>query len=129
MGLVTGNAEAGARIKLEPSGLNRFFPFGGFGGDGNERKDLAARALERAREAAGQEVHPAKTLIVGDTDADIVAGNANGFLTVGVATGWGSIEAMQQAGATAIFDDLTPANGFETWLEATWDLAQETDPV
>src|SRR5262245_10227187 len=31
LGLMTGNIEAGARVKLDPFGMNRFFPSGGFG--------------------------------------------------------------------------------------------------
>ena len=33
LGLLTGNLEAGARIKLNPFGLNEYFPAGAFGSD------------------------------------------------------------------------------------------------
>ena len=34
LGLLTGNIERGARMKLEPAGLNRYFSFGAFGSFG-----------------------------------------------------------------------------------------------
>ena len=40
VGLLTGNWEIGARAKLAPFGLNRFFDFGAFGEDGVRRNEL-----------------------------------------------------------------------------------------
>ncbi len=40
LGLTTGNVEAAAHIKLTRAGLNRFFSFGGYGSDSNERTEL-----------------------------------------------------------------------------------------
>ena len=37
VGLGTGNLERGARIKLEPTGLNRYFEFGAYGSDAENR--------------------------------------------------------------------------------------------
>src|SRR5712671_6821141 len=37
VGLATGNIEAGARIKLQRGNLNRYFAFGGFGSDSENR--------------------------------------------------------------------------------------------
>ncbi len=37
LGLGTGNLEAGARLKLQRSQLNPYFPFGGFGSDAEAR--------------------------------------------------------------------------------------------
>jgi len=50
MGLLTGNLEKGARIKLEPFGLNTFFPFGAFGSDHEDRNYLLPVAIERFQE-------------------------------------------------------------------------------
>ncbi|MEK9145216.1 MAG: HAD family hydrolase [Elusimicrobiota bacterium] len=49
LGLGTGNVEEGARIKLEPSGLNGYFSFGGFGSDSFHRASLLKTAVRRAR--------------------------------------------------------------------------------
>src|SRR5215471_14581398 len=40
LGLLTGNLERGARLKLEPPRLNSFFPFGAFGSDSPDRYEL-----------------------------------------------------------------------------------------
>src|SRR5438309_3256698 len=39
LGLLTGNIERGARLKLAPPGLNRYFPFGAFGSDSAKREE------------------------------------------------------------------------------------------
>ncbi len=119
-GLVTGNIEAGARIKLEAFGFNRYFPFGGFGGDGEERAVLVERARERAEAYAGAPFAPGDVLVVGDTVHDVAAGLARGYLTAGVATGSTPARELLQAGAHAAFEDLTPEGGFENWLAARW---------
>jgi phosphoglycolate phosphatase len=48
LGLVTGNLEASAHIKLHRAGLNRFFSFGGYGSDSTDRGELTRIALRRA---------------------------------------------------------------------------------
>ena len=40
LGLVTGNVEAAAHIKLHRARLNRFFSFGGYGSDSTDRGEL-----------------------------------------------------------------------------------------
>src|SRR5215475_11549837 len=54
LGLLTGNLERGARMKLEPPGMNPHFPFGAFGSDSEDRYRLPAIALARAREHCGR---------------------------------------------------------------------------
>jgi phosphoglycolate phosphatase len=122
LGLLTGNLERGARIKLDPFGLNSYFPFGAFGSDHEDRAALAVRALELASARCRDAISPERVLVVGDTEHDIQAGRRNEFLTAGVTTGFGSREAMEAAGAHAIFETLAPEHGFETWLRERWDL-------
>jgi len=129
LGLLTGNIEAGARIKLAAFDLDRFFPFGGFGGEGPERRDLAVLAHRRARKEDGSDIPAGHVLVIGDTTADIEAGNVHGFLTVGVATGWSPAEKLEAAGADAVFRDLTPESGFEAWLEERWGVALKEEPA
>jgi phosphoglycolate phosphatase len=122
LGLLTGNLERGARIKLDPFGLNSYFGFGGFGSDHEDRAALAFRALELGRARSGQFIPPEHVLVIGDTEYDISCGRKNGFLTVGVMTGFGTRESMVAEGAHAIFETLAPEHGFETWLRERWDL-------
>ncbi len=124
LGLLTGNVERGARIKLEPFGFNRYFPFGGFGSDADDRAVMALRARERAEALAARPFTPADVLVVGDTSADVAAGRVHGFLTAGVATGSTGMEALRAAGATAVFEDLSTGRGFEGWLLDRWNLGE-----
>src|SRR5205823_2832839 len=45
LGITSGGLEAGAHAKLARAGLNRFFSFGGYGSDSNERIELTRRAI------------------------------------------------------------------------------------
>ena len=49
VGLLTGNIEPGARVKLAPTGLWPLFRVGAFGSDDIDRRRLPAVACERAR--------------------------------------------------------------------------------
>ena len=122
LGLLTGNIEKGARIKLDPFGLNAYFPFGGFGSDHEDRAVLAVKAWEIGRTRAKKPIAPEHVLVVGDTEHDVTAGKQNGFLTAGVTTGFGTREALTAVGVDAVFEDLSPAHGFLVWLRERWDL-------
>jgi len=56
LGLVTGNVEAAAHIKLHRARLNRFFSFGGHGSDSDNRGDITRIALKRASFVYGDNV-------------------------------------------------------------------------
>jgi phosphoglycolate phosphatase len=71
LGLVTGNVEAAAHIKLHRAQLNRFFSFGGYGSDSTNRGELTKIALERATLVYGEPVSAAQAIAVGDTPHDI----------------------------------------------------------
>ncbi len=99
LGLTTGNVEAAAHIKLARSGLNRFFSFGGYGSDSNERAELTRRALERGQLVSGGALVESSCISVGDTPRDVAAGHGAGIEVVGVATGNFSVEQLREAGA------------------------------
>jgi HAD superfamily hydrolase (TIGR01509 family) len=50
-------------------------------------------------------VTPSRCLMVGDTTADIIAGNAAGLVTVGVLCGFGDQAELEQAGADIVLAD------------------------
>jgi phosphoglycolate phosphatase len=87
LGLLTGNIERGARLKLGPPGLNRYFPFGAFGSDSADRYELPAVAIDRAREACGRTFSGKAVVIVGDSVHDVACGRSLGVRAVAVATG------------------------------------------
>jgi beta-phosphoglucomutase-like phosphatase (HAD superfamily) len=99
LGLVTGNVEAAAHIKLARAGLNRFFSFGGYGSDSADRTAVTRSALARGAFVAGGALEGAACLAVGDTPRDVKAGHGAGIAVVGVATGSYSVEQLREAGA------------------------------
>ena len=110
LGLVTGNVEAAAHIKLHRARLNRFFSFGGYGSDSDDRTELTRRALERASLVYGVAIEPAQSVAIGDTPLDVTAAHRAGIECVGVASGHFSVEQLRQAGADyaigSLEDDL-----------------------
>ncbi len=85
LGLVTGNLEGGAHIKLSKAGLDRYFHFGGYGSDSEDRTTLIRLAIQRGRE----QVAPAPVdaaFVIGDTPLDVLHGRAAGAYTIAVAS-------------------------------------------
>jgi phosphoglycolate phosphatase len=99
LGLVTGNVEAAAHIKLSRANLNRFFSFGGYGSDSTDRVELTKYAIKRAELVSGGSLEPEECLAVGDTPLDVEAGHGAAIEVVGVATGAYSVEQLLADGA------------------------------
>ncbi|KAJ4974711.1 hypothetical protein NE237_007885 [Protea cynaroides] len=115
IGLVTGNLEEIAWMKMESLDIKKYFTapnFGGFGSDHIDRGYLVKIAAERAEKlfhgGFDLRVH------VGDTPNDIRAGEFGGALAVGVCTGAFSKEQLEQAssGGAVVFADLCDIEGF-----------------
>jgi phosphoglycolate phosphatase-like HAD superfamily hydrolase len=105
MGLVTGNMEAIAWLKLEKVGLNKYFHFGGFGDKIVKRSGLVKNAIKASEQTLGK-LDNGKIFLIGDTPRDIVGGQKVGVKTIGVATGDFSEEDLAKAGADFIVRDL-----------------------
>ena len=117
MALLTGNWEIGARAKLEPFGLNRFFDFGAFGEDGVRRNELVPVAVERAALQLGAPPEPSDVVIIGDTVRDIACGDAHGVPVLAVATGFTPDHRLEEAGARWVVPDLRHASVREILLD------------
>jgi phosphoglycolate phosphatase len=96
LGLVTGNFSAIGWKKLELAGLRRYFSTGAFAEDGTTRASLAKISLERALKA-GLLADRYRVSLIGDHTNDIGAAKANGFQSIGVATGLTSLEELRAA--------------------------------
>ena len=88
LGLLTGNIEEGARIKLAPTGLWPYFRTGAFGSDDGDRRRLPSLAARRAHALTGHTFRPEDVLVIGDTPLDIECARAFGATAVAVATGF-----------------------------------------
>jgi phosphoglycolate phosphatase-like HAD superfamily hydrolase len=106
LGLLTGNLEAGARAKLEPFGLNRFFASGGFASDDADRREIARIARRRLSELTGIAFRPADVTVVGDTEHDVDCARANGYRAVAVSSGWVDRAVLVRAQPDVLLDDL-----------------------
>jgi phosphoglycolate phosphatase-like HAD superfamily hydrolase len=99
LGLVTGNIEAAAHVKLARCGLNRFFSFGGYGSDSADRTEVTKAALGRGELVSGGTLRDGACIAVGDTPRDVKAGHGAGIRVVGVATGSYTVDQLRGAGA------------------------------
>lgn len=106
LGLLTGNLEPCARLKLEPIGASHFFAFGAYGSDDEDRYRLPAIALERARATTGVAFEGPDAVIVGDSVHDVLCGRSLGVRAVAVATGRTSREQLSQADPDALLADF-----------------------
>jgi phosphoglycolate phosphatase len=105
--LLTGNLEAGAKLKLSFLGLWHYFEFGAFADDSHLRDELGPFALARAKEKLGITFPPERVWIIGDTPHDIACGKAIGAKTIAVATGAFSVEELSALNPTHTFTDLS----------------------
>ncbi len=104
MGLLTGNMERSARIKLDAFDLNRFFPAGGFSSDHADRREIARAARQKLERHLGQPFAPSDVVVIGDTEHDVDCARANGFRAVAVSTGWVPRERLEAARPDVILD-------------------------
>lgn len=116
LGLVTGNIERVAWIKLAAAGLNEYFGCGAFGDEAEAREELPPRAVERANHRFGRAYTPDEVYIVGDTPADIACGAASCYRTIAVATGRvHSLETLRAYGPDYVLEDLGGIASLTLW--------------
>ncbi|KAG6549402.1 hypothetical protein Mapa_009121 [Marchantia paleacea] len=115
VGLVTGNLEEIAWLKMEGLGIKSYFSvpnFGGFGSDHSDRGELVKLACSRA-----EAFYPGEFSLrvhVGDTPSDIRAAEYGGTLALGVCTGVFSRDDLLAAsdGTAIILEDLKDSGIF-----------------
>ena len=106
LGLLTGNIEAGARIKLEPTGLLPAFRTGAFGSDHADRGALPSLASRRAHALTGYAFRPHEVLVLGDTPLDIECARGFGAVAVAVATGQHTCEQLLAERPDLLFESF-----------------------
>src|SRR5437879_10686930 len=107
VGLLTGNVQHGAALKLRSAGLDPArFAVGAFGSDSPRRADLPAVAARRASERTGRRFTGVDLVVVGDTPDDVACARPMGARTVAVATGLHKADGRRAAGATHVVENL-----------------------
>jgi phosphoglycolate phosphatase-like HAD superfamily hydrolase len=120
LGLLTGNIEPGARIKLTAAGINPDrFRVNAFGSDHEHRPELPAIAQRRASETLGLSIAGERLVVIGDTPADIECGRSLGARSIGVASGHYTVEQLQTHNPYAAIPSLADTEHvLETILDA-----------
>lgn len=107
LGLLTGNIREGATLKLSSAGIRTMFRVGAFGSDCERRDGLPPVAVARALEVTGVAFRRGDIVIIGDTPSDVTCGSSLGACAIGVATGRHHADELREAGAAAVFRDLS----------------------
>lgn len=110
LGLLTGNIEQGARLKLAPPALNDYFPFGAFGSDSADREELPPIAVERASRIGGYRFAGPDVVIIGDSIYDVRCGAPYDATTIAIASGKTPAELLRAENPRHFFEsaqDLT----------------------
>jgi phosphoglycolate phosphatase-like HAD superfamily hydrolase len=107
LGLLTGNVESGARIKLIAAGIDPDrFRVNAFGSDHEHRPELPAIAQRRASEKLGIDIERGRMVVIGDTPADIACGRSLGAKAIGVASGHYTVDQLREHDPYAVFPSL-----------------------
>lgn len=112
VGLLTGNLEGIAKIKMQKLGLWYYFKVGSFGSYSEKRSDLVPIAIKQAKEKLKIELKKNDVFVVGDTPQDIETGKVNGVKTIAVCTGFYKKDELKKCKPDYIFDDLTDSEEF-----------------
>ena len=119
LGLLTGNIEPGARIKLSAAGIDPDrFRANAFGSDHEHRPELPAVAQRRAGEVLGLSIAGDRLVVIGDTPADIACGRSLGARSIGVASGHYTVEQLLEHSPYAALPSLVDT---QLALEAIMD--------
>lgn len=107
LGLLTGNVQAGARIKLDSLGVGSFFPFGAFGDDNEDRNRLLPVAVGRFRNLYHSDIGYTDCIVIGDTPRDVECAKIYGAYSVAVATGPYRYDTLLASGADVVLRDIS----------------------
>jgi phosphoglycolate phosphatase len=115
LGLLTGNYEIAARMKLEHFDLWRYFDggapgsgaVGAFGDAALDRNLLLSTAIAHVATRGGPSVMPADVVVIGDTPFDVAVAKHGGARSVAVATGSHGVDALHASGADVVFEDFS----------------------
>ena len=118
-GLVTGNHQVTARLKLSCAGFDPgMFQVGAYGDESVHRPDLVRMAQSRAAELTGVSFAGRRTVMIGDTGRDVASAKEHGAVSVAVASGNETKEVLEIAAPDHLLPDLSD-------LEQLMEIIQE----
>ncbi|MCA9041059.1 MAG: HAD hydrolase-like protein, partial [Planctomycetaceae bacterium] len=107
VGLLTGNLEQGAHLKINHYGLQHYFAFGSYGDHHRNRDDVARDALDRIRQQFGEQIQSEQVWVIGDTPSDVLCAQAIQARSLAVATGVFSREELVASSPDLLVNNLT----------------------
>jgi phosphoglycolate phosphatase-like HAD superfamily hydrolase len=109
LGVITGNFELNARLKLNLLGIDNYFQFGAYGDNQINRLKLPIIAINNAHKIYPSLI-PDNCLIIGDTHLDIESAHHNNIKSLAVATGGMSVSDLTQFQPSLAFEDFSDYN-------------------
>jgi len=106
LGIITGNGDGAAHVKLQRGNLNRWFTFGAYASAGLDRPAIVRDAVRRGEAMLGNDVPNTEIYVIGDTPLDISAAHAVDCTAIAVATGHHDRAALEEAGADHVLETL-----------------------
>jgi phosphoglycolate phosphatase-like HAD superfamily hydrolase len=116
LGLLTGNLERGAELKLTQYGVWHYFRFGAYADDSHDRNELGRFARQRALATHGVDVPPDRIFVLGDTPHDVTCARAIDAKAVAIATGRYTRAELDACHPDFLFDDLSDIRAVMTVL-------------
>jgi len=108
LGLCTGNFRENAYLKLSVFDLGKYFPYGAFGSDHEDRNLLPPVAVKRANEFVKNGIFDHKnTIIVGDAPRDIECAKVNDMACIITCTGHFSRDELAALKPDHLLDDFS----------------------
>ena len=112
LGILTGNSEHAASVKLKHFGLEQYFKFGGYGDVDSCRNKVAALALRSAEEHLNEAFDASRLWVVGDTVNDVTCARSIGSRVVAVETGGADAQELSAAKPDLLLSTLEKSAQF-----------------
>lgn len=119
LGLITGNVENIAKIKLKALNLLQYFQVGGFGDMSEIREKLLERAIGEAEGKFDLRFDKKDVFYFGDAPLDIECGKNVGVTTIAVSTGVHSKEELSKHTPDYLYKDFSDIDSIVKAIEQT----------
>ena len=110
LGIVTGNIEPIARMKMSKMGLDGIFDFGVYADGSNRKKGMIIEAIKRANSISRRNFTLKKTLYFGDTAVDVREARSAGVKMLALATGHHTYEVLRKEDPDYLLENLSNTN-------------------
>jgi phosphoglycolate phosphatase-like HAD superfamily hydrolase len=111
VGLLTGNTEESAKVKLEHVDLWKYFKIGAFGSEVDQRYELVSLALKDAKDKTGITFRKKQVYLIGDTREDITCAKQGKVKIISVATGKETLDQLRAEKPDFLFPDFSNLEG------------------